>query len=82
MRQEDGKIVVSSRELEEALASVQQTLAQFAELGGRNLLPDPSIPLTFTKVCTVAYPEKYALSSACKCLHREHIKQASSLHLL
>jgi len=49
IQQDDARVLAASREIKEALASVEKQQQQYAELSPEQLQPDPSIPITFTK---------------------------------
>uniref|UniRef100_A0A1B6M1U5 RING-type E3 ubiquitin transferase n=1 Tax=Graphocephala atropunctata TaxID=36148 RepID=A0A1B6M1U5_9HEMI len=49
IQQDDARMLAASRELKEALSSIEKQQQQFAELSPDQLQPDPSIPITFTK---------------------------------
>ncbi len=50
-KQDDAKLLVEAREIKHMLGEVEAQRAQVAELAGAQL--DPSIPITFTKVCNL-----------------------------
>ncbi|KAL0281547.1 UNVERIFIED_CONTAM: hypothetical protein PYX00_002498 [Menopon gallinae] len=49
MQQDDMRILTSSQEIKDALASTEKTKSRYFELGSHRLPSDPSIPITFTK---------------------------------
>uniref|UniRef100_A0A1B6H0Y9 RING-type E3 ubiquitin transferase n=4 Tax=Proconiini TaxID=565685 RepID=A0A1B6H0Y9_9HEMI len=49
IQQDDARVLAASRELKEALSSIEKQQQQYAELSPEQLQPDPSIPITFTK---------------------------------
>ena len=52
-RQDDARVLLAAAEIKEMLKTVETQRQQFAALHGDQLLPDGSIPITFTKVLKV-----------------------------
>lgn len=51
IQQDDARVLAAGREIKEALSSIEKQQQQFSDLSPEQLQPDPSIPITFTKVC-------------------------------
>ena len=51
-RQDDARVLMAAAEIKEMLNTAETQRQQFAALHGDELLPDGSIPITFTKVET------------------------------
>lgn len=50
IQQDDTRVLMVGREIKEALNSIEKQQQQYSELSPEQLQPDPSIPITFTKV--------------------------------
>lgn len=61
IQQDDARVLAAAREIKEALSSIEKQQQQYSELTPEQLQPDPSIPITFTKVLIY-----------CKCCGTEH----------
>ena len=58
-RQDDARVLLAAAEIKEMLKSIEAQRQQFANLHGDQLLPDGSIPITFTKVVTTNSESSY-----------------------
>ena len=66
-RQDDARVLLAAAEIKEMLKSIEAQRQQFANLHGDQLLPDGSIPITFTKVVTTnSDPVTYLLIIMCE----------------
>lgn len=52
VRQDDFRVISASADINQALNVIEKHKQMFTELGPEQLHPDPSIPITFTKVST------------------------------
>ena len=50
IQQDDGRVIMAARDIKEALLSIEKQQQQLSELSPEQLHPEPSIPITFTKV--------------------------------
>lgn len=53
IQQDDTRVLAAAREIKEALSSIEKQQQQYSELTPEQLQPDPSIPITFTKVLRI-----------------------------
>ncbi|GLH08540.1 E3 ubiquitin-protein ligase TRIM23 [Gryllus bimaculatus] len=49
IQQDDARVLMLSREIKEALSTIEKQQQQYTELSPEQLQPDPCIPITFTK---------------------------------
>ena len=49
IRQDDARVILAASEIRQMIETVEAQQKQFAEINNEQLLPDASIPITFTK---------------------------------
>lgn len=81
IQQDDARVLAASKEIKEALNSIEKQQQQFAELSPEQLQPDPSIPITFTKASFVKFQPYLCLYTLLAVSHTNLCKRTEQYYI-